>query len=308
MANDEREQTLNQLLAEMDGFANNDGILVIAATNRKDILDAALLRPGRFDRIIKVSLPDKTSRRDILGVHAKNKQLAENVNLDFVAELTTGFSGAQLKNLLNEAAIYTARRGEIIIQNQDVLDALEKLVVGLIRKVDGRSEEARRRVAVHEIGHLLLALHSEHFEKPSKVTIDSSVFSSIGYTVFERNDVDQGFFLREYLTDHLKVLLGGRVAEETVYGNSVSSGAFSDLETAFGVAKKMIMEYGMGTHIIFPHFSESYRKRIDQEIHLLISNAYVETKKYLLENKALLLELSEKLVEQKTLYPRDFTS
>jgi len=199
MANDEREQTLNQLLAEMDGFADNSGLLVIAATNRKDILDSALLRPGRFDRIIKVSLPDKISRLAILNVHSKNKDLSKSVNLEFVSELTSGFSGAQLKNLLNEAAIYTARRGETVIQNQDILDALEKLIVGLIRKVDTRSEESRRRVAIHEIGHAFLcSLYDEYFEIKT-VTIQSTYNGAGGYTLFNerKNITESGLYTKD---------------------------------------------------------------------------------------------------------------
>jgi len=303
---DERSQTLNQLLVALDGFNINNNIIVMGATNRIDILDAAVIRPGRMDKIIHVPNPDAETRNEIISIHRAKKPI--NATNEDIVSMTSGMNGAQIENMLNEASLLGIRDSKLPVDIKTLEDTRNKIVLGQSIGKKNISEGTMRRVAVHEIGHLLLALQSEHFEKPSKVTIDSSVFSSIGYTVFERNDVDQGFFLREYLTDHLKVLLGGRVAEETVYGNSVSSGAFSDLETAFGVAKKMIMEYGMGTHIIFPHFSESYRKRIDQEIHLLISNAYVETKKYLLENKDLLLELSEKLVEQKTLYPRDFTS
>ena len=183
MANDEREQTLNQLLAEMDGFSDNEGVLIIAATNRKDVLDAALLRPGRFDRIITVALPDKNSRRDILNVHSRNKQFESNINLDLVAELTAGFSGAQIKNLLNEAAIYAARTGKTVISEQDVLNALDKLIVGLIRKTDTRGDEARRRVAIHETGHALLCNEFKEYFELKKVTIQSTYNGAGGYTL-----------------------------------------------------------------------------------------------------------------------------
>ena len=157
MANDEREQTLNQLLAEMDGFGDNEGILVIAATNRKDVLDSALLRPGRFDRLITVPLPDRESRKKILRVHSKNKVFSKDVNLDLVAELTTGFSGAQLKNLMNEAAIYAARKGNTVIDETNIMNALDKLIIGLIKNNDTRDDVAKRRVAIHEVGHAFLA-------------------------------------------------------------------------------------------------------------------------------------------------------
>ena len=159
MANDEREQTLNQLLAEMDGFGDNEGILVIAATNRKDVLDSALLRPGRFDRLITVPLPDRDSRRQILNVHTKNKVFSKDVNLDLVAELTTGFSGAQLKNLMNEAAIYAARKGNTIINEIDIMNALDKLIIGLIKNNDTRDHVAKRRIAIHEVGHRLFGIY-----------------------------------------------------------------------------------------------------------------------------------------------------
>jgi len=324
MANDEREQTLNQLLAEMDGFANNDGILVIAATNRKDILDAALLRPGRFDRIIKVSLPDKTSRRDILGVHAKNKQLAENVNLDFVAELTTGFSGAQLKNLLNEAAIYTARRGEIIIQNQDVLDALEKLVVGLIRKVDGRSEEARRRVAVHEIGHAFLCAQFDDYFDLKKVTIQSTYNGAGGYTLFnERQNISEaGLYTKDFYKKQLMVAMGGKAAEHLYYGNDfISVGAVQDLKQANNLAERMIGNYGMGTELDAFYnknadqalarngdtYSDKIKEKIDRESIGLVDEALFRAQKTLSENRELLDVLVDKLLEKNTLLGTEFS-
>ena len=324
MANDEREQTLNQLLAEMDGFANNDGILVIAATNRKDILDAALLRPGRFDRIIKVSLPDKTSRRDILAVHAKNKQLAENVKLDFVAELTTGFSGAQLKNLLNEAAIYTARRGEIVIQNQDVLDALEKLVVGLIRKVDGRSEEARRRVAVHEIGHAFLCAQFDDYFDLKKVTIQSTYNGAGGYTLFnERQNISEaGLYTKDFYKKQLMVAMGGKAAEHLYYGNDfISVGAVQDLKQANNLAERMIGNYGMGTELDAFYnknadqalartgdtYSDKIKEKFDRESIGLVDEALFRAKKMLSENREQLDVLVEKLLEKNTLLGTEFS-
>jgi len=156
--NDEREQTLNQLLAEMDGFQSNDGVLVIAATNRKDVLDSALLRPGRFDRVLTIPLPDKSSRQEILTVHLRNKNTEKNIPIELLAEMTNGFSGAQLKNLINEAAIYAARDGEIRISYDYLERALEKLVVGILKKKDTRNEQTRIRIAIHEIGHAYLTM------------------------------------------------------------------------------------------------------------------------------------------------------
>lgn len=303
-AGDERSQTLNQLLVALDGFNIKSNIIVMGATNRIDILDAAVIRPGRMDKIIHVPNPDAETRNEIINIHRLRKPL--NVSTEEIVELTSGMNGAQIENMLNEATLYGIRNSIIPLDYRVLEDTRNKIIMGQSIGKKNISEATMKRVAIHEVGHLLMALNSSHFDQPSKVTIDSSVFASIGYTVFERKDVDQGFFLREYCHDHLKVLLGGRVAEETIYGTSVSSGALSDLETAFQVAKKMIMEYGMGTHIIYPHFSETYRKRIDQEIHHLINNAYLETKAYLKENKDLLLKISDQLIEKKTLYAKDF--
>lgn len=303
-AGDERSQTLNQLLVALDGFNIKSNVIVMGATNRIDILDAAVIRPGRMDKIIHVPNPDAETREEILNIHRIQKPL--NVTTEEMVDLTSGMNGAQIENMLNEATLFGIRRGELPISYKILEETRNKIILGQSIGKKNISEGTMKRVAIHEIGHLLMALNSTQFDRPSKVTIDSSVFTSIGYTVFEQKDVDQGFYLREYCHDHLKVLLGGRVAEETIYGTSVSSGALSDLETAFQVAKKMIMEYGMGTHIIYPHFSETYRKRIDQEIHHLINNAYLETKVYLKENKDLLIKIADELMEKKTLYPKDF--
>ena len=323
MANDEREQTLNQLLAEMDGFADNSGILVIAATNRKDVLDSALLRPGRFDRIIKVALPDKTSRRDILDIHAKNKNLSANVDLNQVSELPSGFSGAQLKNLLNEAAIYTARRGEIVIQNQDVLDALEKLVVGLVRKNDTRSEESLRRVAIHEIGHAYLCSKFKEYFDLKKVTIQSTYNGAGGYTLFnERQNISEsGLYTKDLYKKQLIVAMGGKAAEYVYYGNEyVSVGAIQDLKQANGLAERMIGNYGMGD-LLEPFYnknidtmlaqsgdsySDKTKEAIDKESMKLVNDALDEAKKIILENRSAIDLLVEQLIQNKTLYESDF--
>jgi cell division protease FtsH len=211
MGNDEREQTLNQLLAEMDGFADNEGILVMAATNRKDVLDAALLRPGRFDRLITVPFPDKESRKQILKVHSKNKVLESNINMDLVAELTNGFSGAQIKNLLNEAAILAAREGKTVITQSNILSSLDKLLVGIAKRVDTRDDDARRRVAIHETGHALLAALFDKYFELKKVTIQSTYNGAGGYTIFNEcgNIVESGLYTKELLMKRLVVSLGG---------------------------------------------------------------------------------------------------
>jgi cell division protease FtsH len=185
--NDEREQTLNQILFEMDGFTNNDGILILAATNRKDILDKALLRPGRFDRIIKVPLPDKYSREKILDYYFSLKQIEPNIDTKSLAEITDGFSGAELKNLINEAAIFTARQKRVIIGEKDLFNAFEKIIVGIIRNNNDISLNTRTRVAVHESGHAIMALQYPEYFDLQKISIQSTYSGAGGYTIFNEN-------------------------------------------------------------------------------------------------------------------------
>jgi len=323
MANDEREQTLNQLLAEMDGFENNEGILVIAATNRKDVLDSALLRPGRFDRIINVALPDKTSRTNILKQHSKNKKLAPSINLDLLSELTQGFSGAQLKNLLNEAAIFAARRGEAIIQNNDLLDALEKLTIGLIRKNDTRSEESKKRVAIHEIGHAFLCHVFNNYFDLKKVTIQSTYNGAGGYTLFNEyfNISESGLYTKDMFKKQLIIAMGGKAAETIYYGNEfVSVGAIQDLKQANNLAHRMISNFGMGkelepfynknTEVVGfgkeNMYSEKTKEMIDKESLELVEEALIMAKNILAENKEMLDKLVNSLVENTTILGDEF--
>jgi cell division protease FtsH len=328
MANDEREQTLNQLLAEMDGFADNTGILVIAATNRKDVLDSALLRPGRFDRLITVSLPDVASRRSILDVHCKNKRLDKEINLDLVAELTAGFSGAQLKNLMNEAAIYAARSSETVINQKNILDALDKVIVGIVKQNDTRSEETMRRVAIHETGHALLAfLFGKYFEL-KKVSIQSTYNGAGGYTVFNEhlNITEGGLYTKDLLMKRLIVTLGGKAAETIFYGeNQVSVGAVQDLKQANDLAQRMIGNFGMGDVLeVFYNenvengnpflgrslakgggYSEKTREIFDRETLMLIDSCYLQAKQILRENKELMGFIVDGLLDKKILYNQD---
>lgn len=330
LSNDEREQTLNQLLAEMDGFSNNDGILVIAATNRKDVLDAAILRPGRFDRIINVPLPDRNSRRDILNVHSKNKKLATDINLDLVSELTGGFSGAEIKNLLNEAAIYAAREGRTIIEERDLLNALDKLVVGLTRKNDTRSDESRLRVAIHETGHALLcSLYDDCFEL-KKVTIQSTYNGAGGYTLFNEypNITESGLYTKNLLRKRLVVSMGGKAAENLYYGEDyVSVGVVQDLKQANSIAQQMIGNYGMGKQLETFYnenvgnsqnpflgrsmttgykYSEKTKELMDKESLELVSQAYDDAKRLLAENREKMQIIIDVLIKNNTLYGNEF--
>jgi len=325
MANDEREQTLNQLLSEMDGFANNDGIMVIAATNRKDVLDAALLRPGRFDRIITVPYPDRDSRKSILQVHATNKKLDENINLDYIAELTAGFSGAQLKNLLNEAAIYAVRQGSIVINENNILDALEKLIVGIVKTRDERSEESLKRVAIHEIGHAFLAAYFKQYFDLKKVTIQSTYNGAGGYTLFNEylNITESGLYTKDLLMKRLIVTMGGKAAETIYYGNDyVSVGAVQDLKEANSLAKRMIGNYGMGNKLeafynenveddrnpflgrslaLGSKYSERTKDMMDRETLELVSFALTEAKNILMKNRTNVTVLVDCLIKNTTL-------
>jgi cell division protease FtsH len=332
MGNDEREQTLNQLLAEMDGFADNDGILVIAATNRKDVLDAALLRPGRFDRIITVSLPDKNSRKDILKVHSKNKKLEDNINLDLIAELTSGFSGAQIKNLLNEAAIFAARKGSTIISENDILNSLDKLIVGLVRKIDTRSDEAKRRIAIHETGHALLCSLFDDLFELKKVTIQSTYNGAGGYTLFNEhsNIADSGLYTKNLLKKRLVIAMGGKAAENIYYGNEyISVGAVQDLKQANSLAQRMISNYGMGKDLeafynenvesernpflgrslgLGDKYSEKTKEVIDKESIELVNDA-LDTAKYILTNHREKMDIIIKeLLKNNTLYGKELNN
>lgn len=328
MANDEREQTLNQLLAEMDGFADNDGLLIIGATNRKDVLDSALLRPGRFDRIILVPLPDRESRKEIFKVHSRNKKLSPSINFELISELTNGFSGAQIKNLLNEAAIFASRKGEIVIQEIDLLDALDKLIVGLSKRTDNRSDDSKKRVAIHETGHaLLVALYDEYFDL-KKVTMQSTYNGAGGYTLFNEyeNITDSGLYTKDLLKKRLVIGMGGKAAENIFYGDDfVSVGAVQDLKQTNSLAQRMIGNYGMGTELeVFFNenldngapflgrslgssgkYSEKTKQLLDKESLDLVNNAYLEAKQLLIENKDKMNIIIEEMMKNYTLYGKD---
>lgn len=319
--NDEREQTLNQILAEMDGFANNQGVIVIAATNRKDILDSALLRPGRFDRLVYVPLPDLPSRRAILDVHTKNKYMKSDINYDYIAEATSGFSGAQIKNLINEAAIFAARAGNQTISQENIETAIEKTVIGIVRTKDTRTEDARRRVAIHEIGHAFLAHHFSKYFDLKKVTIQSTYEGAGGYTLFnDKPEIEEsGLYTKEMLKQRLIVTLGGKAAEYLFYGQeNVSLGAIQDLKQANGLAQRMVGNYGMGKELeIFFNenldstgFSNKYSERtkgkFDEEVADLVNQAYQEAVQILQEHNEEVRLYADKLVLKTTLVATDF--
>ena len=331
LGNDEREQTLNQLLAEMDGFADNENILIMAATNRKDVLDPALLRPGRFDRLLTVPLPDVTSRLSILKVHSKNKQFEDDVDFNVIADLTSGFSGAQLKNLLNEGAIHAAREGSEIISIMNLLEALDKLIVGVVKKNDTRDFSAKKRVAIHETGHALLAALCDKYFELKKVSIQSTYNGAGGYTIFneKRNITESGLYTKDMLLKRLMVALGGKAAETIMYGEEhVSVGAVQDLKQANDLARRMIGNYGMGSKLkVFynndvdngtPFLgrslasgsanSENTKYEFDKEVLGLVNEAYVLAKTFLSDNKDILNKIVDDLLEKEILIGNEISN
>lgn len=309
--NDEREQTVNQLLVEMDGFDSTTNIVVMAATNRADILDPALLRPGRFDRHIHLELPDVKGRTDILKIHTQDKPLDPALSLESIAKITAGFSGADLANLANEAAILTARRGETLVRYEHFEKALEKIIMGNEKNVLV-SDEKKLIVAYHESGHTVaayvLGLSSE-YDKIRKVTIVPRGKAG-GMTVFEPSEdrVDGGLLSREYLENQLVVALGGRVAEELVFGKSrVTTGASGDIDSVYRLAKHMVTMYGL-SDALGPiawrddvQHSESVSSQVDEEIKSIVAKAHYRCMSILSENADMLHTLAKALVEKETL-------
>ena len=329
MANDEREQTLNQLLYEMDGFNDNEDIVIMAATNRKDVLDQALLRPGRFDRIIPVPLPDKQSREKILEFYFNIKNISKTYDISSVAELTDGFSGAQLKNLINEAAIISAKNNYTEIQEKYIFDAFEKSIVGLIKTNATIAPSTKLRVAIHESGHSLLALkYSEYFDF-QKASIQPTYNGAGGYTIFtEKPEIkDGGLYTKDLLKKRLIIAMGGKAAESIYYGNDfVSLGAIQDLKQANNLAKRMIGNFGMGDKLevffnedigddsnpflgrslaLSDKYSENTRLIMDKESLDLVKEAYFTAKNILEANKDKLLEFSELLQNNSVIYSRE---
>lgn len=315
---DEREQTLNQLLVEMDGFGANEGIIIIAATNRPDILDPALLRPGRFDRQITVDRPDVIGREAVLKVHARNKPLDESVNLKAIAQRTPGFSGADLENLLNEAALVAARRDKKKIDMEDLDEASDRVIAGPAKKSRVISKKERNIVAFHEAGHTVIGAVLEDAEMVHKVTIVPRGQAG-GYAVMLPKE-DRFFMTKPELLDKIVGLLGGRVAEEVVFGE-VSTGAHNDFQRATGIARRMVTEFGMSDKLgplqfgqsqggqVFlgrdfnndQNYSDAIAYEIDLEIQRIIKECYEKAKTVLTENRDKLDLIANTLLEIETL-------
>ena len=320
---DEREQTLNQLLTEMDGFGANEGIIIIAATNRPDVLDPALLRPGRFDRQITVSLPDKQARKEILAVHAKNKVLDKTVTLDNLAKRTPGFSGADLENLLNEAALLTVRRNKKAITMAEIDEATDRVLMGPAKVTKKYTDKEKKLVAYHEAGHAVLGLKLDGANEVQKITIIPRGHAG-GYTMMTPKE-DTFNYTKKELLDSICGLLGGRVAEEITF-NEVTTGAHDDFKKATNIARRMVTEYGMSSlgpmmldepsentflgrdYNKNKNFSDIVAHEIDEEMRSIINTCYEKSKKILKENKDLLKLIAETLLEEETITKEEIDS
>ena len=319
---DEREQTLNQLLVEMDGFGTNQGVVVMAATNRADILDPALLRPGRFDRQVYVGLPDIRGREDILKIHVKNKPLAEDVDLKTVARGTSGFTGADLENLANEAALLAARRNEKFVTMQDFAEAEIKVIAGPEKKSRVVSEQERRLTAYHEAGHAIVMHALPTHEPVHQITIIPR--GQAGGMTISLPEEDRSYQSRRYMEEQIVSLLGGRVAEALCLGD-ISTGASSDIRRASQIARRMVTVYGMseklgaisfesGQDEVFigrtmaqaKPYSEQVASQIDEEVKAIIDNAYAQAEKILKRDRGQLDTVAEYLLAHETMDAQDF--
>ena len=320
---DEREQTLNQLLVEMDGFDENTNIIVIAATNRPDILDSALLRPGRFDRQIYVNEPDVKGREEILNVHAKNKKLGSDVDLKALAKRVPGFTGADLKNLLNEAALLAARNDAESISMNDIDKSIDRVIAGIEKKSTVLTQEDKERTSYHEAGHAVILKMLEDCEEVQKISIIPRG-RALGLTWYTPKD-DSKHQTKRKLLAHITDLLGGRVAEELVYGDNISTGASNDMQRATKLARNMVSQWGMSEkmgnmtygqpneHVFMGRdfgqtkdYSEQVAYELDQEVKRIIDEKYALAKQILTDNRDILNELATSLLEHETINAEEF--
>ena len=317
---DEREQTLNQLLAEMDGFDTNKGLLILAATNRPEILDPALLRPGRFDRRIIVDKPDLKGRVDILKVHAKDVRMDESVDLEAIALATSGAVGSDLANMINEAAINAVKHGRQVVSQKDLFEAVEVVLVGKEKKDRIMSEEERKIVSYHEVGHALVTALQKNTEPVQKITIVPRTMGALGY-VMQTPEEEKFLNTKKELEAMIVVALGGRAAEEIVF-DTVTTGASNDIEQATKIARAMITQYGMsdrfglmGLESIQNKYldgravlncGEATAGEIDEEVMKMLKSAYAEAKKLLSENREALDKIAEFLIEKETITGKEF--
>ncbi len=322
---DEREQTLNQLLVEMDGFGVNEGIIVMAATNRVDILDPAILRPGRFDRKIAVAPPDVGGRQDILKVHAKNKPLGDDVNLEQIAQTTAGFTGADLENLLNEAAINAARAGRVYVEQDDIKKSFIKVGIGTEKKSRIISDEEKKITAYHEAGHAILFHVLPHVGPVYTVSIIPTGIGAAGYTM-PLPEKDEMFLTKGKMKEDIMVSLGGRIAEEIIF-DDITTGASSDIKKATKVARKMVTRYGMSENIGVINYdddedevfigrdlahprshSEVVAGEIDREVKAIVDECYARAKEIILAHEEVLHKAAKLLLEKEKITGEEFAA
>ena len=322
--NDEREQTLNQLLVEMDGFEYNSGILVMAATNRDDVLDPALLRPGRFDRILTVSLPDKEGREAIFKVHARNKKIGDDVNFAALSQRTVGFSGADIENILNEAAILAVRFGKDCITMEEIDEAIDRRIAGPAKNSKGLNEKERKQVAFHEAGHAIIGMVLPHAQKVQKITIIPR--GNTGGHVLMTPETDRFLLTKKELIAEITGLLGGRTSEE-IFFDDVSTGASNDIQEATRIARAMVTMYGMSdlgpiqyernNSSVFlgrdytdttKNFSAEVAHEIDKAVRDIVDKAHDEATKILTEHKAEVILVAETLLEKETITAEEIDS
>jgi cell division protease FtsH len=293
----ERDNTLNELLVALDGFKNTSGVFLIGATNRADLLDEALIRPGRVDKRIYIGNPDTSTRRAILNIHSRGKPHDETVVMEDIIEITNGLSGAQIENLVNEAMLHALRYDRTQFTNDDLEVVMNKMMVGWQPNEHQFTKSMVDQIAIHELGHAVVGLLSKHHSKMTKVVINLSAPKSPAYTVFESSNAN--ILTREALFEHLMILLAGRIAEEVFYGISVSTGAINDFEEALKLAERMICYYGMGKNLIYPSNSEKYKEIIDTEVTTLINEAYGYAEFLIRNSKDMIQEGAELLKQHK---------
>jgi cell division protease FtsH len=283
----------------LDGFKNNTGIFLICATNRADLLDPALVRPGRIDKRIYIGLPDADTRKSILDIHIQGKPYDESIVIKDLVDLTMGLSGAQIENLLNEAMLNALRDNNDKITMHDIDIIMNRIMAGWQPTDHQFTTDIIDHIAIHEMGHAIVGMVAKHHSKMTKVVINLSSPKSPAYTVFEAST--STIFTREALFEHLAILLAGRIAEEVFYGVSITTGAIGDFEEAYKLAERMILHYGMGTKAIYPSMSEKYKQMIDNEVFKLINDAYSYSEIIVKNSKELIAEGAELLKKDKIL-------
>jgi cell division protease FtsH len=299
-SNSERDTTLNELLIQLDGFDSSSGIFVIGATNRIDILDHALIRPGRIDKKIHIPNPDKETRKEIIEIHIKSKPFDSSINIDLLVELSSGLSGAQIENILNEGMLKALRESRKLINLQDINEMINREIGGYQISEYNFTSDTIDKIAIHEMGHAIVGLNSPNNYPVTKVVLNWNSPKSPGYTIFDSN-IDS-IPSREMLQEHLGTLLGGRAAEEIFFNKSITIGAINDLERAHETAKNMITKYGLGSKLVYPLNSEEFKFELDKEIENIITDAYIYASEIIKKNKQLIRICANKLIQDKILY------